>query len=90
MPQRLLRAAGSLPWHVTCAPLGIVNSRRLTADELYQFHLQKGVVGGFIRGGYYSSSEFDHALAWQKYFYNNDATTTHKDRYDGVRAIRAF
>ncbi len=59
-------------------------------DEIYQLYLHKNVVGGFIRGGYYSSSEFDHTLAWQKYFYNNDATTTHKDRYDGVRAIRAF
>jgi hypothetical protein len=59
-------------------------------DEIYQLYLQKSVVGGFIRGGYYSSSEFDHTLAWQKYFYNDNATTTHKDRYDGVRAIRAF
>lgn len=59
-------------------------------DELYLLYRQKDVVGGFIRGGYYSSSEFDHTLAWQKYFYNDVATYTHKDRFDGVRAVRAF
>jgi hypothetical protein len=63
-------------------------------DELYLLYKQKSVVGGFIRGGYWSSSEyvtqFDHTLAWQKYFYNDLATLTHKDRYDGIRAIRAF
>jgi hypothetical protein len=63
-------------------------------DELYLLYKQKSVVGGFIRGGYWSSSEyvtpFDHTLAWQKYFYNDVATLSHKDRVDGVRAIRAF
>jgi hypothetical protein len=63
-------------------------------DELYQLYQQKSVVGGFIRGGYWSSSEyatqFDHTLAWQKYFYNDNATLTHKDRVDGVRCVRAF
>jgi hypothetical protein len=65
-------------------------------DELYQLYKQKiaGVVGGFTWGGYWSSSEyvtqFDHTLAWQKYFYNDNATLTHKDRVDGVRCVRAF
>jgi hypothetical protein len=63
-------------------------------DELYQLYKQKSVVGGFIRGGYWSSSEyvtqFDHTLAWQKYFYNDNATLTHKDRVDGVRCVRGF
>lgn len=63
-------------------------------DELFLLYKQKSVVGGFIRGGYWSSSEyvtqFDHTLAWQKYFYNDVATLTHKDRFDGIRAIRAF
>ena len=59
-------------------------------DELYLLYQQKNVVGGFIRGGYWSSSEFDHTLAWQKYFYNDIATYTHKDRFDGIRAVRAF
>jgi hypothetical protein len=59
-------------------------------DELYLLYQQKSVVGGFIRGGYWSSSEFDHSLAWQKYFYNDLATYSHKDRVDGVRAVRAF
>ena len=61
-------------------------------DELYLLYLQKDVVGGFIRGAYWSSSEsdVDHTVAWTKFFYNNDAVTSHKDRFDGVRAIRAF
>ena len=63
-------------------------------DELFLLYKQKSVVGGFIRGGYWSSSEyvtqFDHTLAWQKYFYNDVSTLTHKDRFDGIRAIRAF
>ena len=59
-------------------------------NELYLLYQQKNVVGGFIRGSYWSSSEFDHSLAWHKFFYNDDAVVSHKDRYDGVRAIRAF
>lgn len=61
-------------------------------DELYLLYLQKDVVGGFIRGAYWSSSEsdVDHTVAWTKFFYNNDAVVSHKDRFDGVRAIRAF
>jgi hypothetical protein len=63
-------------------------------DELYLLYQQKNVVGGFIRGGYWSSSEhytqFDHYNAWQKYFYNDIANFPSKDRVDGVRAIRAF
>jgi len=59
-------------------------------DELYLLYQQKDVVGGFIRGSYWSSSEFDHSLAWHKFFYNDIAVCSHKDRYDGVRAIRTF
>ena len=59
-------------------------------DELYQLYLQKNVVGGFVYGAYWSSSEFDHALAWGKYFYNDIAQYSHKDRFNGVRAVRAF
>lgn len=63
-------------------------------DELFLLYKQKNVVGGFIRGGYWSSSEFPsqfvNSLAWQQYFYSDLATLSHKDRVDGVRAIRAF
>jgi hypothetical protein len=59
-------------------------------DELYLLYQQKSVVGGFIRGSYWSSSEFDHSLAWTKFFYNDSAVVSHKDRSDGVRAIREF
>ncbi len=59
-------------------------------DEIYQLYLHKAVVGGFVYGAYWSSSEFDHSLAWGKYFYNNQAQYSHKDRFNGVRAIRAF
>jgi hypothetical protein len=59
-------------------------------DELYQLYLQKNVVGGFVYGAYWSSSEFDHALAWGKYFYNDIAQYSHKDRFNGVRAVRTF
>jgi hypothetical protein len=48
------------------------------------------VVGGFIRGAYWvRPSLVDHTVAWTKFFYN-DEVTSHKDRFDGVRAIRAF
>ena len=59
-------------------------------DELYLLYLQEDVVGGFIRGSYWSSSEsdVDHTVAWTKFFYNGDAVVSHKDRFDGVRAIR--
>jgi hypothetical protein len=59
-------------------------------DELYLLYQQKTVVGGFVRGAYWSSSEFDHSLAWGKYFYNDIAFYSHKDCFNGVRAIRAF
>ena len=61
-------------------------------DELYLLYQQKDVVGGFIRGAYWSSSEseVDHTVAWTKFFYNDDEVVSHKDRFDGVRAIRAF
>ncbi len=59
-------------------------------DELYLLYQQKNAVGGFIRGSYWSSSEFDHSLAWHKFFYNDSAVVSHKDRFDGVRAVRAF
>lgn len=59
-------------------------------DELYLLYQQKNVVGGFVQGAYWSSSEFDHSLAWTKYFYNDIAQYSHKDRFNGVRAIRAF
>jgi hypothetical protein len=61
-------------------------------DELFLLYEEKDVVGGFIRGAYWSSSEFepDHTVAWTKFFYNDDAVVSHKDRFDGVRAIRAF
>jgi len=61
-------------------------------DELFLLYEEKDVVGGFIRGAYWSSSEseVDHTVAWTKFFYNDDEVTSHKDRFDGVRAIRAF
>ena len=59
-------------------------------DELYQLYKQKSVVGGFIRGAYWSSSEFDHSLAWLKYFYNDTAVYSHKDRVNGLRCVRGF
>ncbi len=59
-------------------------------DELYLLYQQKSVVGGFIGGAYWSSSEFDYSLAWTKFFYNDSAVYSHKDRFDYVRAIRKF
>ena len=60
-------------------------------EELYELYLQKGVVGGFAGGDYWSSSEFDSNSAWLQYFgngvQNNDFG---KDGKLSVRAVRAF
>ena len=55
-------------------------------DELYLLYQQKDVVGDFIRGAYWSSSEseVDHTVAWTKFFYNDTEVVSHKDRFDGV------
>ena len=59
-------------------------------DEIYQLYLQKNVVGDFIRGAYWCSSEVDISTAWGKFFYNGTFAPSHKDRSNGIRAIRAF
>jgi hypothetical protein len=63
-------------------------------DELYQLWAHKSAVGGFTWGAYWSSTEyvtqFDHTCAWTKIFYNPTEQITHRDRVNGVRAIRAF
>jgi hypothetical protein len=60
-------------------------------DELNQLYLQKSVVGGFIYGDYWSSSEYSAGSAWFKNF--NDYG--HQDyeskvNINYVRAVRAF
>ena len=61
-------------------------------DDLNQLYLQRGVVGGFAFGYYWSSSEHDAASAWNQGFQpesftfwpSKDNATTY------VRAVRAF
>lgn len=59
-------------------------------DELNLIYGQKGAIGGFATGTYWSSSEYDSQYARFQYFsdgYQNQAYKTNSTR---VRAIRAF
>ena len=60
-------------------------------DELNELYLQKNVVGGFLSGHYWSSSETTNAaIATAQYFVNGNQLNLRKDNTYRVRAIRAF
>ena len=59
-------------------------------DELLLLYQNKGVVGGFNTGGYWSSTETSSLSASFVLFSNGSASTLDKDGGNSVRAIRAF
>ena len=59
-------------------------------NELNELYKQKSVVGGFVSGYYWSSSEYLSNFAWYQYFRNGIQTSYYKDNASYVRAIRAF
>jgi hypothetical protein len=59
-------------------------------DELNELYLQKNVVGGFNRFGYWSSSEYLDFYAWRQGFDVGDQYFADKSYGGGVRTIRAF
>jgi len=59
-------------------------------DELGKLYLNKGTIGGFVNGIYWSSSEFDASIAWCHGFNIGFQFTSYKYLTDRVRAVRAF
>ena len=59
-------------------------------DELNQLFINRGVVGGFVDGYYWSSSEYDSSNAWNQYFGNGLKNFSEKWYYHNVRAVRNF
>jgi hypothetical protein len=62
-----------------------------SSDELDELYQNKGVIGGFGSGWYWSSSEFNHYYTWAQRFSDGaKESITVKDKTYSVRAIRAF
>ena len=59
-------------------------------DELDKLYINKGAIGGFADGFYWSSSEYDAGGAWFQYFDDGDQNASHKYNTYRVRAVRAF
>ncbi|MFT5275048.1 MAG: hypothetical protein ACI9J2_001583 [Saprospiraceae bacterium] len=59
-------------------------------DELDLLYNQRGVVGGFDTGFYWSSSESSSVAAWGRSFGNGGQGVSGKGNALGVRAVRAF
>ena len=59
-------------------------------DELNKLYLNKGTIGGFADGIYWSSSEGNASYAWYQYFYDGYQGYGHKYDTLRVRAVRAF
>lgn len=69
---------GKSDWHLT------------SKDELNALYLQKTTVGGFVAGGYWSSSEDFADNAWSQLFTNGNQSTLSKSNIRYVRPVRAF
>jgi len=61
-----------------------------TRNELNLLYVQKDIVGGFIAGYHWSSSEFDEASAWGQYFSNGSQGFSFKNGPNHIHAVRAF
>jgi len=59
-------------------------------DELHEMYRQKSVIGGFITGGYWSSSESRRGFSWGENFDNGSQGGYNRSYNSYVRAIRAF
>ena len=61
-----------------------------TKSELALLWEQKNVVGGFAKDYYWSSTEIDHANAWDQAFGNGLQYSGYKPTTFPARAVRAF
>ena len=59
-------------------------------DELNELYKQKNVVGVFVNGYYWSSSQGSSNLAWEQDFYSGSQSDSATNHPDNVRAIRSF
>jgi hypothetical protein len=59
-------------------------------SELNALYAQKDVVGGFARGSYWSSSQYDANVAWLQNFDSGTQTVASKFSTLLVRPVRAF
>ena len=59
-------------------------------DELNQMYIQKAVIGGFVAGSYWSSSESSAGAAWLQYFNFGYQFDYRKFSNYYVRAVRGF
>jgi hypothetical protein len=60
-----------------------------TKDELNLMYLNRVVIGGFAKNYYWSSTEYDHYLAWFFNFFNGTASYLYgKGTTNYVRAVR--
>jgi hypothetical protein len=59
-------------------------------DELNLMYQNKGVIGGFVSGYYWSSSEYNSDFAWRQGFGNGGQFSSFKSSNGRVRAARAF
>ena len=61
-------------------------------DELNKLYLNRAVVGGFVNGYYWSSTDFVSVnyVAWTQNFRDGEQSASIKGSTENVRAIRAF
>ncbi|MEI6451133.1 MAG: DUF1566 domain-containing protein [Actinomycetes bacterium] len=59
-------------------------------DELNELYNNQDAIGGFASVFYWSSSEVDAYLAWDRSFYSGAQYDSYKNDSDGVRAVRTF
>jgi Protein of unknown function (DUF1566)/Pentapeptide repeats (8 copies) len=59
-------------------------------DELNQLYINRGAVGGFASGVYWSSTELNAGFAWTQYFVDGYQYNYYKTVEWRVRPVRAF
>jgi hypothetical protein len=59
-------------------------------DELNEMYLNKGIIGGFSSGYYWSSTEKNSTTAWMQVFYGGTQYSSAKSNGFNARAVRAF
>jgi len=59
-------------------------------DELNKLYLNKTVIGRFVDGVYWSSSEYSRTDAWVQYFVTGNQYSNEKYYFYRVRAVRSF
>ena len=61
-----------------------------SSGDLNEMYINRGVVGGFVSAGYWSSSEADNNEAFLQAFTTGGLGDVNKTGGVGVRAIRIF